>query len=124
MGKWLDETTDYIRRNEVELSARPTWLFASGPVGTESVDRKGHDLLAPPEFLRGAAADVLAEGIKVFFGRWDPSDPPLTFAERVFRVLPLPKDVMPIGDFRDWDEIDAWARSIARELPKVPVRAD
>jgi len=27
----------------------------------------------------------------------------------------------PYGDFRDWDEIKAWAREIAQELNRLPV---
>lgn len=121
MGKWLDEVTDYIGRHHAALSERPTWLFASGPVGTETVDKKGRDVLRPPEFLNDAAADVLAEGVRVFFGRWDPSDEPVTLAERLFRKLPVPASILPIGDFRDWAAIDAWAEQIARELADAPV---
>ena len=123
MGKWLDEVTEYITLHHAALSERPTWLFASGPVGTELVDKKGRDVLEPPQFMMNAAADVLAQGIRVFFGRWDPSDPPMSVAERVFRMLPISKDVLPIGDFRDWPAIEAWARDIARELAAEPVAA-
>jgi menaquinone-dependent protoporphyrinogen oxidase len=120
MGKWLDEVTDYISKHHVALSERPTWVFSSGPVGSELVDKKGHDVLEPPEFLKNAAADVLAEGMQVFFGRWDPSDEPVTFAERLFRKLPINSSILPIGDFRDWAAIDAWAHQIARDLVDEP----
>ena len=116
MGKWLDDVTEYVRRHHEALAERPTWLFSSGPVGDEVVDKKGHDLLEPPEFLSSAAGDVLAQGVRVFFGRWDPTDEPVTWAERLFRKLPVPNSVLPIGDFRDWPAIDAWAREIARAL--------
>jgi menaquinone-dependent protoporphyrinogen oxidase len=124
MGKWLDEVTDYLSKHHVALSERPTWIFSSGPVGSEALDKKGHDLLEPPEFLRNAAANVLAEGIQVFFGRWDPTDEPVTFAERLFRKLPLPNSVLPVGDFRDWEAIDGWARTIARDLTAEPALVD
>ena len=123
MGKWLDEVTEYITLHHAALSERPTWLFASGPVGTELVDKKGHDVLEPPQFMLDAAADVLAQGIRVFFGRWDPSDEPKSVAERVFRMLPISKDVLPIGDYRDWPAIEAWAHEIARELAEAPAAA-
>jgi menaquinone-dependent protoporphyrinogen oxidase len=122
MGKWMDEVTDYIRRHHAALSERPTWLFASGPVGEEKVDRKGRDVLEPPRFLTEAAADVLAQGMRVFFGRWDPSDEPVTLAERLFRKLPVPVEILPVGDFRDWPAIEGWARQIAQELSSEPAR--
>jgi menaquinone-dependent protoporphyrinogen oxidase len=121
MGKWLDEVTEYISLHRAALGERPTWLFASGPVGHEVVDKKGRDLLEPPKFLTTAAADVHAQGIRVFFGRWDPSDPPTNLAERLFRMVPVSKELMPIGDFRDWPAIEGWAREIARELAAEPV---
>lgn len=116
MGHWLEAASDYVRRHHGALSERPTWLFSSGPVGDERVDRKGRDLLEPPQFLTDAAADVLAQGVRVFFGRWDPSDEPASFAERLFRKLPVPNSILPIGDFRDWEAIEGWAREISAEL--------
>jgi menaquinone-dependent protoporphyrinogen oxidase len=120
MGKWLDEATDFVRRHHDALAERPTWLFSSGPVGDEVVDKKGHDLLAPPAFLTDAARGVAARGTRVFFGRWDPSDPPMNLAERLFRLMPVSKEMLPIGDFRDWPSIEAWGREIARELVAEP----
>lgn len=34
-------------------------------------------------------------------------------AERVVRLFPASKGILPVGDFREWDAIDAWAREIA-----------
>lgn len=30
--------------------------------------------------------------------------------------MPAIRDILPDGDFRDWDAIDAWADAIAGEL--------
>jgi menaquinone-dependent protoporphyrinogen oxidase len=116
MGKWLDEATRYVERHRVAIERRPTWLFSSGPVGTDRLDKKGNDVLAPPDFLRRLADKFSARGIRVFFGRWDPADPPASLAERLFQKLSISKDVLPVGDFRDWSAIDAWAKEIARAL--------
>jgi menaquinone-dependent protoporphyrinogen oxidase len=116
MGKWLDDVPAYLRQHHDLLVKRPTWLFSSGPVGDDRVDKQGRDVLAPPPFLADAARDVGARGTKVFFGRWDPDDPPIGVAERLFRLLPVSRDVLPVGDFRDWPAIEAWAREIARDV--------
>lgn len=116
MGNWLDEASAYLRGHREALASRPTWLFSSGPVGENRHSKDGQDLLAPPPFLVKAGADVGARGIQVFFGRWDPSDPPLTVPERLFRLLPISKGVLPAGDFRDWPAIEAWGREIAQVL--------
>ena len=57
----------------------------------------------------------------MFFGAFDPHDPPKAFSERVVRMLPAAKNVLPEGDFREWDEIEAWAGQIAAALTPIPV---
>ena len=120
MGKWLDEVTAYIRNHRDILSSRPTWLFSSGPIGDERVDKQGRDVLAPPSFLVEAARDLGSLGTKVFFGRWDPSDPPMNIGERLFRIMSISRDVLPVGDYRDWAAIEDWAHEIARALVPEP----
>ena len=125
MFHWLGEATAFVRRHRVILADRPVWLFSSGPVGTDLVDAKGRDVLAatePKEFAE--FQDVVhPRGMRVFFGAFDPSAPPIGLAERVTRMMPAARDAMPAGDFRDWDAIEAWAASIADELAAVPVGA-
>jgi menaquinone-dependent protoporphyrinogen oxidase len=44
-------------------------------------------------------------------------------SERIVRLMPAAKKVLPAGDFRDWEAIEAWARGIFAALPS-PVPAD
>ena len=44
-------------------------------------------------------------------------------AERIVRLMPAARNAMPIGDFRDWPAIDAWADDIAAQLGVAPVTA-
>jgi hypothetical protein len=37
-------------------------------------------------------------------------------AERLVRMPPISKGHSAPGDFRDWTAIEAWARTIAREM--------
>jgi menaquinone-dependent protoporphyrinogen oxidase len=125
MYRWLGEATSFVKHNRALLASRPLWLFSSGPLGTETVDEQGRDVLeamAPKEFaeLRGA---LHPRGERVFFGAWDPSQPPIGLAERFTRLMPAARDALPAGDFRDWPEIEAWAASIADELTRVPAGA-
>jgi menaquinone-dependent protoporphyrinogen oxidase len=56
----------------------------------------------------------------VFFGAYDPDAAPVGMAERMMnrfmKLMPAVRGALPAGDFRDWPQIEAWARGIAREL--------
>ncbi len=45
MYHWLGEATEFVERNRDLLATRPTWLFSSGPIGEERLDKDGRDLL-------------------------------------------------------------------------------
>ncbi len=118
MFHWLKHATRFVKRNRALLATRPTWLFSSGPVGPDTVDKEGRDVLeatVPREFpeLRQV---VHPRGEKVFFGAIDPSARPIGIAERLVSIMPAGKASIPEGDFRDWAAIDAWADEIARDL--------
>jgi menaquinone-dependent protoporphyrinogen oxidase len=118
MFHWLKDATEFVKRDRAVLSGRPTWLFSSGPLGTDTVDKEGRDVLevtVPREFAELRAA-IHPRGEKVFFGAMDPAARPMGMAERLMSIVPAGKDALPKGDFRDWDAIDAWADEIARDL--------
>ena len=55
---WMKEATRFVRHNAGMLSTRPVWLFSSGPVGTETVDKNGNDVLvSTPEGVPRAGRD-------------------------------------------------------------------
>jgi menaquinone-dependent protoporphyrinogen oxidase len=117
MYHWMKEATDFVKRHRAILVKRPVWLFSSGPIGTDLVDEKGRDIFEvtrPKEFPE-LVAQLHPRGERVFFGAWDPKAPPVGLAERFMRHMPAFPG-MPIGDFRDWPAIDAWAAEIAAEL--------
>jgi menaquinone-dependent protoporphyrinogen oxidase len=101
MGHWQKEAAEFVRRNRAVLAGRPVWLFSSGPLGTEPADAQGRDLTIHPR------------GHRVFFGVLAPGR--LGLGERAIRKLPAGRALLPEGDFRDWAQIEAWARDIARD---------
>lgn len=134
MGSWLKEPIEFIKRNQAALAARPLWLFSSGPLLGSSKSTAGADPLTDalgPEDGPGSggrkkiaelSAATQARGHRVFFGMFDPKDPPKAMSERIVRMMPAAKDILPPGDFRNWDDIEAWAREIASSLA-APVTA-
>ena len=116
---WLKDASTFVRRNRDVLASSPTWLFSSGPLGTDKVDPKtGKDVLEtsiPKEFAEFASA-IKPRDEHIFYGAWDPKAPSIGWMERAMKVMPAAKNALPAGDFRDWHEIDAWARQIADQL--------
>ncbi|HJT64269.1 MAG TPA: flavodoxin domain-containing protein [Candidatus Limnocylindria bacterium] len=134
IGSWLKEATEFLERNQTTLATRPVWLFSSGPLPGSSKMTEADDAIAValgPEEGPGSGGrkkiETLSAAIhprdhRVFLGAFDPNDPPKSMPERLVRMMPMAKEALPAGDFREWDVIVAWARQIAAELiAPVPV---
>lgn len=134
MGSWLDEPLDFMRRHQDVLAARPTWLFSSGPLIGSTKSTPGADAVADAlgpadgpgsggrKKVEALSATIHPRDHRVFFGAFDPKDPPKSISERVVRMMPAAKNMLPPGDFRDWEAIEAWAREIGTTLAS-PVAA-
>jgi len=103
-GHWLKEAREFSTRLAPDLATRPVWLFSSGPIGNPAT---------PAEESVDAAVALEATGARehrTFAGRIDKEK--LSFGERaIVRALHA-----AVGDFRDWDEIAEWTRSIEASL--------
>ncbi|HEU4571047.1 MAG TPA: flavodoxin domain-containing protein, partial [Candidatus Limnocylindrales bacterium] len=97
IGSWLKDATAFVRRNAAILATRPVWLFSSGPLGTALVDRQGHDVLADPKPIAEVEALVHPRRHRVFFGAYDPSEPPAALSERIARMTPVAKELLVAG---------------------------
>lgn len=116
---WLGDASKFVRHNSEILASSPTWLFSCGPLGTDKVDAKtGKDVKesATPREFAEFQEEINPRDEHVFFGAWDPEAPAIGWMEHVMHALPAARKAMPAGDFRDWPEIDAWARQIGNQL--------
>jgi menaquinone-dependent protoporphyrinogen oxidase len=103
-GRWMKSARELVELRHEELAARPVWLFSSGPVGEPL--RPTED----PVDVATITTAIGARGHRVFPGKLDKGK--LGLAERALvRSLRVPD-----GDFRDWDEVAAWAGEIADAL--------
>lgn len=109
LGRWRKEAAKFLEANEQELAARDVWLFSSGPTGEgDPVENlQGWRL---PESLQPVAERIQPHEIAVFHGSLALDD--LNFLEK----WAIKNVKAPIGDFRDWEMITAWAQSIAELL--------
>lgn len=85
------------------------WLFSSGPTGQGD----------PLELMKGWR---LPEAQQPIADRIRPRDVALFHRELDMKKLSLPEKLIlkamkaPVGDFRDWEAITAWAAGIAEAL--------
>ena len=116
VGRWRPEAIDFLDRFTTELVDRPVWFFSSGPTGegdpVELLD--GWEL---PNRQASTIDRIQPRDTVVFHGALNTKK--LNFLERW-----LVKNVKaPTGDFRDWDQIEAWAEEIAEQLAVEPLCA-
>jgi len=133
LGSWLKDGIRFLEQNLSTLAGKPVWLFSSGPLPGSSKNTQEADplttALGPEEGpgsgghrkIAALSAVVHPREHRVFLGAYNPDDPPKSMPERVLRLLPASKSILPPGDWRDWDAIEAWARSIATELEDAAV---
>ncbi len=111
-GRWRKQAVSFLQRHEKELATKKVWLFSSGPTDDEEHEEPINDWTFPKN-VQQMAERIYPLDIEVFHGVLDADK--LGFFERW--MIKMAK--APIGDFRDWDDIEGWAGYIADELSGV-----
>ena len=106
-GRWLDVARQYAATHTAALRTKPVWLFSSGPIGESVLPEDDPHDAAPLTAL------TAARGHRVFPGRLDKAR--LSFGERAM----VNAMRAPTGDFRNWDDVRAWAAEIATEVAEA-----
>jgi menaquinone-dependent protoporphyrinogen oxidase len=132
IGSWLKEGTEFLERNQSVLATKPVWLFSSGPLPGSSKATEAADpltlALGPAEGpgsgghkkIAALSAAIQPRDHRVFLGAFNPNDPPKSMQERLVRMMPASKQILPAGDFREWADIEAWANTIAVAVRDMP----
>jgi menaquinone-dependent protoporphyrinogen oxidase len=111
IAKWRKEAANFLKANAKLLAERPVWLFSSGPAGDGNPVEKLKGWRFPTG-LQPTADLIRPRDNTVFFG--DINADKMNFFEKW--VIKNVKS--PVGDFRDWDAINKWAKDIADALKK------
>lgn len=113
-GHWRKEAVHFGKRHAQTLRDRPVWLFDSGPIDTSADE----GTTTPVKDAVKLAARVGARQHVTFGGQLGPED-----VGDFTRRLMEKGDKTPYGDFRNFDRIRGWARSIGTELRATQVVA-
>ncbi|HKX75570.1 MAG TPA: flavodoxin domain-containing protein [Acidimicrobiia bacterium] len=108
-GHWMKPALQMVERFSEQLQRRSVWIFSSGPIGDPPKPEED------PVDVTGVVASTQARSHRLFAGKLDKAK--LGFAERAI-VTALHA---PYGDFRSWNDIEAWAEEIASALAELPV---
>jgi menaquinone-dependent protoporphyrinogen oxidase len=112
-GSWLKDAREFLSEHAAVLSTHPTWLFSSGPLGAPPKPDAAHAIDVDDLVVRTGAREH-----RLFAGKLDKAA--LGLGERM--VVGAVR--APAGDYRDWEEIETWARAIAHALaPGAPPAA-
>lgn len=109
LGEWIDTSAEFLERYQADLEDKAIWFFISGPTGEGDPLNL---LKAPlvPDSIRATVDAINPVEVKLFKGKIDlrrlPPD-----QRKIVKAANVPR-----GDFRDWDVIQAWAKTLARTL--------
>jgi len=106
LGRWLRPAMGFAAHHAALLQTMPVWLFSSGPVGPRDHPLPATEPADVDEMMTLTGARVH----HLFHGRLDRER--LGHAERIaVRAVHA-----PLGDGRDWHEVDEFAADIAGVL--------
>ncbi len=112
-GRWQGEARMLLKGLERACPMRPTWLFSSGPTGGSP------EADAAVEAARGASSSAAPADV-VRAVRRIAVRGHVTFAGKVGdEATGLLERWMPRGDWRDFEHVTTWARSIDGALNKA-----
>lgn len=107
-GRWLPEAVEYAKANQAALARTPVAVFSVHMPHAGDAARSSDAYATYHDQVRPLVTPV-AEGF--FAGAIDPAK--LSLLARV-----IVKGVKaPVGDFRDWSSIRAWAEALPVEQP-------
>jgi len=111
IGQWRKEAVKFLKRKQEQLAEQPVWLFSSGPTqqGDPIESNKGEKY---PANLKSIIEIIKPRDVTIFHGSIDTTK--LNFIEKF--MVGMVK--APVGDVRQWDNINTWAETIANALKK------
>ena len=105
MGFWRKEMARFVKKQAAALAQKKVWIFVSGTTNEGDPVKDLEGRIYPPN-LQPAMDIIKPVDVTAFHGAIDMTK--LSGFEKWI----IKKVNAPIGDFRDWDMITAWAKTI------------
>jgi menaquinone-dependent protoporphyrinogen oxidase len=109
IGMWRKDAVRFVKANQSALADRKVWIFSSGPTGEGDPVELLHGWRLPKK-VEPIAEAIRPRDIAVFHGNVDVAR--LSGMEKMM----IGKVEAPVGDFRDWGMINAWAEGVAADI--------
>ncbi len=105
MFRWHKDAHAFLKRHRTALTTLPVAVFALGP--TEDAEKDWEEVRRQLDKELAKASWFHPVETKVFGGKLDPEA-----LRGAWKLLPARRK-LPAADLRDWDDIAAWAHSLA-----------
>ncbi len=109
IGRWRKDAVKFMQKHEEALAEQPVWIFASGPTGTEPITNTSEGWHISKK-LQETLEHIAPIELKLFHGDIDLDK--ITSLEKWL----IDRVKAPVGDFRQWEAIKAWAKDIAGQI--------
>lgn len=111
MGRWLSEASDFVKRHYEDLKGLPVAYFTVGILPREKPEEGRQVHYGVIEKARQIAPEVEPVAVGMFNGALDKGK--LGFFMRALMTLMRAEE----GDFRDWEAIRDWAKTLVARFP-------
>ncbi|HSE71141.1 MAG TPA: flavodoxin domain-containing protein [Nocardioidaceae bacterium] len=109
---WMEPAATFVDEHRDELAELPVWLFSVGMPAALRWPLRGVATLLEKLTLDRTLRDVHARDHRLFSGVYERSMDDTLVGRLVFAVV-----AGRYGDYRDWEQVDAWADQISAGLP-------
>ena len=108
-AKWNPEAHQFVSQHQDTLTQLPVAIFTLGPLSVSEAAKRNSRRQLDVELAKYPWLKPIA--LEIFAGKYDPSKPGLNFFERF----------LPARDYRNWDAIRAWAKTLPTQLQRAEV---
>lgn len=109
-ASWLGPMRHFIHSNAVALNAKSVWAFSVG-MPPQEADRASEEIMMDKK-IRKVVPEL--RGHKLFQGRFYKQD--LGWFLGMIFACCIPKEKTKWGDARNWEDIEAWADNVGKEI--------